>query len=1374
MGCNCGDNEYNITVNNNGNCEPTTPIYNITLANVGVNGYSPIVRFINETVESFNIAVDNITGTETSPAVPKLSYVADQINNVNTTIANLGNTYLTKDGSNAANPISLNGLTIREQYGNLYISSNTLVSFSSNANPISIGGSSIDLISTNAGRIRLLPSNGVILEGAENKNISLTTSGTGKATYNYQEIATVNQLPTVGNGTITITQGGVTKGTFTTNQSGNSTIQLDGAIIDNPFVVNASTGYEGDAVLYASGVNNNTDSGIKLETIWTGEEGRWTKGLYINNGGRYNDYPSISYKTEVNAGGNSLYAETELGFINTGIYRTTPSLFYPITVTRGEGDAGYIISLKYDDDTLKVNQNGELYADVQSSSYTAGNGIDITNDVISVDENDLSFLKNDGSNADINFTVNGIKLSANTISSSVSTGGTGLLLNQTTSGNYIDIGAGTTGTHFYTNGFFFSSDTSNQIPDITISSTGDIKIYPTLGAKLYYGSSKTAANEVATKGNLPSNFTGCDSITAGTAGLVPAPSAGDEDKFLKADGTWDTVGGGVSEVFIAEYGTATYQEVLDAYNTSKVVFCYDDNNNTYAPITNYTGTEFYFSTGLVNNISASYVLDNNDSWDGGTITLATVAISGSYNDLSGKPTIPTVNNPTITFTQGGTTKGTITLNQSSDATIALDAGGSTITVDQTYDGTSANAQSGVAIQGELTTNYQGKLTAGSNIQINGTTISATNTTYSAMTVSEGTTGTATTARTMRADRLKSIIQGTKLTGLSTADNSAVEATDSILTGIGKLQAEVNNTIPADVLQVALHDKVDYFEVDSPLTDTWQVNSNAELSTSASVSNSGILSDTDYYEYWALQNITTDDFIDNQTSYWKVHFKFRTSSSNEVQPFFAIADGAGEYDTNFIELYVTGGYLKTLNETTSISVPTNTWIEVDIEHIEGASNVSATINVEGTISTVSNVLDNNYTLSLAKGVEWLGLGVTPFEFDITWNGFYVQNAPYGAKYCILTDRHLGADLSSKQDALVSGTNIKTVNNTSLLGSGNIDTSEIFVAEYGTTTTTQITQALGDGKAIFCIKSASSVDHIYYYSGTATIEGLSAFTFSRAYQNTTEVVYVSSSTNQWNTITKTLADDDLSNVSSIDSGSAVQTALNGKVSTSGDTMTGDLSLSYGNPVIMLKNEDITKGTNPSTEKYTTLEFCDGTGSTWQTRRLGFVQHILMTDGTSKLAVGATKNVASSTDNSNIVLQETSAGVATCSFPNTTCVDGQWTNNTASNIVNGSNITWTSGHNYDLSSYLPDDGKKYEVIFTASWNGSTAGSNHELRASTDIITSAWNWLGRVSGQNAAGGTCILPVGSGRYVKLTTAAKACNAVYFSALGYRRLGTNS
>ena len=39
------------------------------------------------------------------------------------------------------------------------------------------------------------------------------------------------------------------------------------------------------------------------------------------------------------------------------------------------------------------------------------------------------------------------------------------------------------------------------------------------------------------------------------------------------------------------------------------------------------------------------------------------------------PAVPTVNDSTITFTQGGVTKGTISLNQATDATIELDAGG---------------------------------------------------------------------------------------------------------------------------------------------------------------------------------------------------------------------------------------------------------------------------------------------------------------------------------------------------------------------------------------------------------------------------------------------------------------------------------------------------------------------------------------------------------------------------------------------------------------------------------------------------------------------------------------------------------------------------
>lgn len=47
---------------------------------------------------------------------------------------------------------------------------------------------------------------------------------------------------------------------------------------------------------------------------------------------------------------------------------------------------------------------------------------------------------------------------------------------------------------------------------------------------------------------------------------------------------------------------------------------------------------------------------------------STVATSGSYNDLSNKPTIPTVNNATLTIQKNGTTVNTFTANASSNVT----------------------------------------------------------------------------------------------------------------------------------------------------------------------------------------------------------------------------------------------------------------------------------------------------------------------------------------------------------------------------------------------------------------------------------------------------------------------------------------------------------------------------------------------------------------------------------------------------------------------------------------------------------------------------------------------------------------------------------
>ncbi len=67
----------------------------------------------------------------------------------------------------------------------------------------------------------------------------------------------------------------------------------------------------------------------------------------------------------------------------------------------------------------------------------------------------------------------------------------------------------------------------------------------------------------------------------------------------------------------------------------------------------------------------------NDGSDGSSTyvevdELAKVATSGNYSDLSGTPTIPTVNDATLTITQNGIIKGEFTANDDTDAEIDLD------------------------------------------------------------------------------------------------------------------------------------------------------------------------------------------------------------------------------------------------------------------------------------------------------------------------------------------------------------------------------------------------------------------------------------------------------------------------------------------------------------------------------------------------------------------------------------------------------------------------------------------------------------------------------------------------------------------------------
>ena len=59
-------------------------------------------------------------------------------------------------------------------------------------------------------------------------------------------------------------------------------------------------------------------------------------------------------------------------------------------------------------------------------------------------------------------------------------------------------------------------------------------------------------NGVAYSGDTP-EMTGATSSAAGKSGLVPTPGAGDQEKFLKADGTWSIPEG----KYLVQSGTAT-------------------------------------------------------------------------------------------------------------------------------------------------------------------------------------------------------------------------------------------------------------------------------------------------------------------------------------------------------------------------------------------------------------------------------------------------------------------------------------------------------------------------------------------------------------------------------------------------------------------------------------------------------------------------------------------------------------------------------------------------------------------------------------------------------------------------------------------------
>ena len=119
----------------------------------------------------------------------------------------------------------------------------------------------------------------------------------------------------------------------------------------------------------------------------------------------------------------------------------------------------------------------------------------------------------------------------------------------------------------YKNKIVYGDQTLIDITDTT-ASTEDV-----LEGQVFY--SANGARSVGTLGDM----TGATASTNGASGLVPAPSAGDEDKFLAGDGTYKS--GGLPMVVLS-YGISTWNDFITAYNNHVIVYCRASSNSNPA------------------------------------------------------------------------------------------------------------------------------------------------------------------------------------------------------------------------------------------------------------------------------------------------------------------------------------------------------------------------------------------------------------------------------------------------------------------------------------------------------------------------------------------------------------------------------------------------------------------------------------------------------------------------------------------------------------------------------------------------------------------------------------------------------------------------
>ena len=111
------------------------------------------------------------------------------------------------------------------------------------------------------------------------------------------------------------------------------------------------------------------------------------------------------------------------------------------------------------------------------------------------------------------------------------------------------------------NGAWTVGEAPTGVPDVTASDNGSIL--------------QVSNGAWTTQDALPTTMVGASENDDGEGGLVPAPVAGEEDKFLSGDGTYKS--GGLPMVILS-YGNSTWQQFINAYKNNVIVYCRASSN----------------------------------------------------------------------------------------------------------------------------------------------------------------------------------------------------------------------------------------------------------------------------------------------------------------------------------------------------------------------------------------------------------------------------------------------------------------------------------------------------------------------------------------------------------------------------------------------------------------------------------------------------------------------------------------------------------------------------------------------------------------------------------------------------------------------------